>query len=432
MKIGDGSLTVKGIINADGSFVVPTITPDNYDYYLGYDEITNNTAGKTVNVVIQAHISSRIQNTADDSKIIGGLGNDSLNNTGQNASIDMGNGNNYVENQSKNSTIQTSSGDDVVLLPTAENGNNYVNTGGGADFVYNNGPDSTIDGGDGDDNLYGCPTSKNNLFKGGKGNDYIHAEGDNTKTDGGAGNDMLANGDNDDVGDDIQDRRDKAQEDADEFLEKLKDTFGDEFENDPTFKDVLENGADSEYIKHLSKNEREAIADLLKTMYDVSKQGLSFGEYFAKLEAEGYEPKIQRLENLIDERINYAKVNNFEEKFGYYRDRYRDQTIRMNRKSGKLLLAQNNVAKLATKLSFIGKGIETFEFGYAVGNALTGKGSWENVLLEGVDVAAAFIPIPGVDFVAAAGRAAVSKIMHSDADFWATFGNNLNLDHSTK
>ena len=269
LKFTDGgSITIKDAALNDDNYNFGIVENDDYQDYVGFENATNNQPSRLITLGNKVVRKAKAENYGDNATIIADGTMVSINNMGDEVVIDGKNAERVLlDLDSRNSTIETGDGPDTIRALSNDNDKNTINTGGGPDVVNNNGPGSNVDCGDGPDYYYGCPNSKNTTVKGGNDPDTLEAEGANSKLDGGPDGDVIANGDNHDVGEEIQNQRDKAKEEAKKALIELAKAMREQWADNPTIQDILKNGANSEYLKHLPQNEREAFAEFIQNTW---------------------------------------------------------------------------------------------------------------------------------------------------------------------
>ncbi len=163
ITVGDGSITLEGaaevpinIMDTDGT--VETINPDI--------NIINNTVDNTLLVGIDGRDS--IYNSGGDVTIDSSEGNDTINNVGANVSIGSAGGTNIIYNAGENATIRSSFGDDQIFNT---NLNANIDAGDGNDQIQNSGGYAVINAGGGDDSI--SLLASNTTLRADEGDDYI-------------------------------------------------------------------------------------------------------------------------------------------------------------------------------------------------------------------------------------------------------------------
>ena len=212
VTVGDGKVTLKNAVDLkkanivreaplninntiDNTLIVGTAFKDTIGnsgtnvtiQALGDNDSINNSGASSIIDLGKGNDS--ITNSGANSNINAGDGNDSITNTGSNSIIYLGAGNDYISNKSTNSTILGGEGNDSIRLEKGAR-NSLIELGAGRDSIFNDeGGASTIDGGADDDYIrdYSASTSIN----GGAGNDVLNLTGNHTTAKGGAGNDTL-------------------------------------------------------------------------------------------------------------------------------------------------------------------------------------------------------------------------------------------------
>lgn len=167
IKVGDGTITLQGaaevpinVLRSDGTLA--TINPDI--------NIINNTVDNTMLVGIDGRDS--IYNSGIDVTIDSAEGNDTIANVGANVSIVSDGGTNIISNAGENATIRSSFGDDRIVNSGL---NAVIAAGDGNDQIQTGGDYSSIRAGGGDDQIALSTLSASNVleYADGDGNDTI-------------------------------------------------------------------------------------------------------------------------------------------------------------------------------------------------------------------------------------------------------------------
>lgn len=326
----------------------------------------------------------------DENIINMGNGNNNIIGGGNNLSINTGNGNNYIDSNGIGNSITTGKGKDTVHSTSNDSDQNIISTGGGSDYVNNNGSNTKVDLGGGNDYSYGCPNTRNNAVNGRRGkdtlvsdgststlngdedNDEIYSRGKGTNSNGGSGKDKLYNGDSDDVGDDIRNQRDTALEDAENLL--------------------------NNEINELPEKEQNALYELFKLGVNITDNTIDAIAKKYNLDAKYLTKKYNDIIDLYSDKVllkNYPRIEDM------YFSEWKEVKPQLERVTKKAEKFADIAKKYGKKVKYLGSAIEAIELGWAIGNAITGRGTVDNVVLEAIDLGTSFIPIPFADMLAA-------------------------------
>jgi Ca2+-binding RTX toxin-like protein len=183
VKDGQMQLTVKNQLGAD--FSVQGIGTLSELGNGGNDHISVNSIDQLFQglVVLDGGSGNDVLDTSKLSlgtKLIGGLGNDTL--TG-------GSGNDYLDGGDGDDLINGNAGNDLLLGGA---GNDTINGGAGDDTISGDAGNDTLNGGDGNDTISGG--DGDDLIYGGKGNDTLLGDAGKDRLYGQGGSDILIGG----------------------------------------------------------------------------------------------------------------------------------------------------------------------------------------------------------------------------------------------